>query len=229
MKRIGMVFLIVLIIGSCFEFPAYGAEGDGRVYRKSSAHTNRIALTFDDGPHPRYTEEILDILAEYDIKATFFVIGVNARNYPDTFQRMVDSGCEIGNHTMHHTDLSALNEADRKREIFLCEQTLFEMSGIRPRLLRPPAGKMSEGVTQTASGFGYDVVLWSVDTKDWASTSAEDIYRLVIRQVQGGDIILMHDYVSGKNTTCDSLRRIIPALLKEGYEFVTVSELISGD
>lgn len=226
MKRVLIfgIVLALLIQGATFYTGA--VEDYGHVYCKNTANGKKIALTFDDGPHPRYTEKILKILENYGITATFFVIGTNAVSYPEALQKIIDSGCEIGNHTNSHGKISAQKEEDIKKEILLCETVLLSATGIRPTLFRPPEGRITEGVKQAASSLRYDVILWSIDTLDWAMNSVENIEKMVCEQVRGGDIILMHDYVSGGNITCEALQRIIPKLLDEGYEFVTVSELI---
>lgn len=184
-----------------------------------------IALTFDDGPHPRYTPQILDILQEYGITATFFVIGVNAVNYPDAMERLIDSGCEIGNHTYSHCVLNGAKAACIE-EIKECEERIARR-GNRSKLLRPPEGKLGTDTLAAASELGYDIVLWSIDTLDWNHNSPTNIANTVLNSVKGGDIILMHDYISHGSPTCDALRLMIPELLGRGYSFVSVSELIS--
>ena len=226
MKR-SVIFLILsfVLIG---RISIYGESNRdyGRVYCRSNCDDMRIALTFDDGPHPRYTREILEILNEYHITATFFIIGVNAELYPDALREIVDAGCEIGNHTYSHAKLKKLNREEIQKEIQKCEDVLVKSIGIRPTVFRPPEGMCPDGFDEIMCKMGYDIVLWSIDTMDWAMNPSNQIERLVMKQTKGGDIILMHDYVSGGNTTCNALRRMIPQLLSEGYEFVTVSQLI---
>ncbi len=223
MKKIFVCFVITILMFSAFAKNVNGADS---VYRKNSQNIKRIALTFDDGPHPRYTEKILDILEEYGITATFFIIGINAENYPESFERIVESGCEIGNHTYSHARIDKLSEEEILSELKKCEEVIYEKSGQKPKLFRPPGGKMSSNLLSISNGLGYNVVLWSIDTLDWSHNPSDNISATVTEQLQGGDIILMHDYISGINTTCDALRIFIPKLLSEGYEFVTVSELI---
>jgi peptidoglycan/xylan/chitin deacetylase (PgdA/CDA1 family) len=109
-----------------------------------------------------------------------------------------------------------------------CEELILERVGVKPKLFRPPRGANNADVERAAMEMGYSVVLWSIDTLDWKNTPAQEIAKNVCENIRGGDIILMHDYTSGKNTTCDALSLIIPALLEKGYEFVTVSELIQN-
>ncbi len=225
-KIIGL--LITLFLTFQFTTTAIATPDYGHVYCRNSLNSKKIALTFDDGPHPRYTEEILEILAEYNIKATFFIIGINAENYPQALQKIIASGCEIGNHTYNHTKINRLNQEEIKYQILKCEETLYRLSGIRPCIFRPPEGMLPSGINNIIKPMNYNVVLWSIDTMDWALTPSNQISKVVMDNIKGGDIILMHDYVSGGNTTCDALKIIIPQILSEGYEFVTVSELING-
>lgn len=187
-----------------------------------------IALTFDDGPHGVYTEEILDILAEYGIKATFFVVGENAESYPQIIEREVVEGHELGNHTYSHPmDFSSFDINETVEEIHRTEEALNSAAEYRPKLFRPPGGAWGETLSKALERYDYKLVLWSVDTKDWKRPSAEIIADEVLRSVKPGAIILFHDFVSLKSNTPDALRIIIPELIKEGYEFLTVSELLS--
>ena len=205
------------------------AEGSAKVYYKSASGGKKIALTFDDGPHPRYTPKILSILKEYGITATFFVVGVNVENYPEAMQLIVDSGCEIGNHTYKHKNLSTLTKDEIAEEIGRCREVLLNNYSLESRLLRPPEGMYSEAVLSESRAVEYEIILWSIDTRDWAHTPSSEIAKNVLGNARGGDIILMHDYVSGQNQTLGALRLIIPELLERGFEFVTVSELLKDE
>ena len=204
----------------------FGAGNSSIVFYKSREPTKKIALTFDDGPHPRYTERILEILDRYDIKATFFAIGVNIQNYPEPLQKISAAGHEIGNHSYSHAVYDSDTNVDIRAEMQKCDSLIYEHTGQKPRLYRPPCGIYDESVMEAADEKGYSIVLWSVDTLDWKNTPPSDIANKVESSIDDGDIILMHDYTSGKNTTCDALELIIPMLLQKGYQFVTVSELI---
>ena len=188
---------------------------------------NYIALTFDDGPHPIYTDRILQVLAEYGVRATFFQIGENLIYYGATATRVADAGHEIGNHTYTHRNLQKLKDPSIVEEILLCERAIKETVGVMPRLFRPPEGTKETRLCNILEGLGYTPIYWSVDTYDWKGKSAEQIADGVIKTVKSGDIILMHDYTSLKSQADKALRIIIPTLLKQGYRFVTVSELLS--
>lgn len=185
-----------------------------------------IALTFDDGPHPKYTAEILEILAQYHIRATFFVIGQNLELFPTAARQLIASGNEIGNHTYNHPHMSALDTAGLQKEIKKTNDILQKMGAKPAALFRPPEGKRSVPHLTVISDMKYKTVLWSVDTHDWAHTPSSDIVENVLTHVKGGDIILFHDFVSKPNTTITALKQLIPELLSRGYRFVTVSELI---
>jgi polysaccharide deacetylase family sporulation protein PdaB len=190
---------------------------------------NKIALTFDDGPHPRYTHEILDILAEYDIRATFFFVGENVINYPDTARAVAEAGHEIGNHTHTHVCPDQINRGEiLKKELERCEEAIQQVTDTSPKLFRPPQGNWNDELYTLARQREYELILWNIDTLDWAHTPAEEIYNHVIERARSGDIILMHDYHSKLCTTTEALRMIIPALIERGFHFVTVSELLGS-
>ena len=186
----------------------------------------RIALTFDDGPHSSYTADILALLREYQIKATFFVIGQNADRHPELLCQEVKEGHEIGNHTYSHPKLKEQNAESFSIELEKAQTAIKRISGVDALLFRPPEG-FCEGVISTvAKEKGYQMVLWSVDTEDWRGRSADAIEDSIMDHVKDGSIILCHDYVVGQSHTAEALRRVIPQLLEAGYEFVTVSDLV---
>ena len=190
---------------------------------------NKIALTFDDGPHPKQTRVILDILDEYGIKATFFVVGINAENYTKSLQEIVDRGHEIGNHTYTHPKVSSLDDTSFLKEVEDCENKIYEKIQYKTKLLRPPEGMIDPSVMSAAKSLDYKVILWDIDTRDWAHTSPQNIANHVINKISSGDIILMHDYIGKNSPTAEALRLFIPKLLEMGYNFVCVGELIDDN
>ena len=186
----------------------------------------RIALTFDDGPHPRYTPEILDILKEYGVSATFFSIGSNAENYPHLIERICAEGHELGNHTHDHLHVAKLSREQLCADIESAQRVLEELGKSKIHLFRPPEGVCTEDLKNYCEQSGMTIVLWSVDTRDWAHTSVQDIYVNVKSNVRDGSIILMHDFIGKNSPTPAALRRILPMLQELGYEFVTVSTLL---
>ena len=191
------------------------------------ADGGRIALSFDDGPHPVYTPRLLDLLSSYGIKATFFTVGENVVQYPEIVCRELREGHEVGNHTFSHPCLKKLSAEKLIFEIDRCEETLYETADYRPYLFRPPEGFCSDAIRKEAEELGYRIVLWDVDTLDWSSkTSQKHVVDTILSEVSDGDIILCHDYVArDKSVTVDALSEVIPALIGRGFEFVRVSEL----
>lgn len=220
---------MLIALGLCLTFalPA-GAQGNIVYQYASKGEKARICLTFDDGPHPRYTPIILDILAEYGVPATFFSVGVNAETYPELMKRIVREGHEVANHTYNHCHVAKLNTADLKKDMLMCSDTIERVTGKRPVLFRPPEGVCSRDVETICREEHMTIVLWSVDTRDWAHTPQNEIYKNVKKNTKNGSIILMHDFIGKNSPTPDALRRIIPMLQELGYEFVTVSQLLAG-
>lgn len=211
----------------CF-IDAYAERPNTPVYNSNIKEGKKIALTFDDGPHPRNTPEILEILDEFGIKATFFVIGVNVKNYPYALMQINEGGHEIGNHTYSHRVLKNKSKKDIFKEICDTENEINKHSAVSSGLVRPPCGLYDDNLIDVALENGYKIVLWNIDTKDWEHSKSECIEEKIIKNVKGGDIILFHDYISGENNTPEALRAVIPKLLSEGYSFVTVSELLQN-
>lgn len=222
-------FMMIGVISTNAERPSSTLKDQAAVYSSHENSGGKIALTFDDGPHRQYTAEILDILAEEKIPATFFVVGSNAKIHPDLVKREIAEGHEIGNHTDSHMFLKKQPRRVIEREIIDAENALYEISDYRPKLLRPPGGLYDSAVCATAKAYDYTMILWTVDTKDWAHTPTEKIVESVTNTVKSGDIILMHDYIVGDSPTPETLRKIIPVLKKKGFSFVTVSELICSE
>ncbi len=205
-----------------------GAERDEIVYHSRKNDRMEIALSFDDGPHPRLTPVILDILAEYGIKATFFMVGENVGYYPDAARAVAEAGHEIGNHTFSHRRFGRMSEGEMLYEISSCEKAISDVWNHPVHYIRPPEGQMNETVRRVAGTLDYRIILWDVDTRDWAHTPPAEITRHILNTVQAGDIILMHDFIGHDSPTPEALRMVIPVLLEKGYSFVTVGELVEG-
>lgn len=201
------------------------------VVLQGPATERKIALTFDDGPDPRFTEQVLDILAEYNVPATFFVMGSRAIAYPEIVQRMIADGHIVGNHTYFHPNL--VKEADLatlEREVMRTEDTLNEIIGYRTKLFRAPYGFLYNELVEKLAELNYSIIVWSVDSLDWQEDPPATIAANVVNNVHPGAIILMHDggdWDADRTNTIQSLRQIIPTLKEQGYQFVTVPELLT--
>lgn len=180
-----------------------------------------IALTFDDGPS-RYTPVILDKLQEYGAKATFFVVGSRVSKYADIIKREADMGMEIGNHSWSHANLSKLSASAVNLQKTQTDDAVRQITGKNTTLVRPPYGSKNQTVSDV---FNLPVILWSVDTLDWKTRSVKSTVDNVIRNAKDGDIVLMHDiYEESANAAAE----LIPKLIDEGYELVTVSEMAAA-
>lgn len=177
-----------------------------------------IALTFDDGPNYN-TSKVLDVLAKYNVKATFFVLGSKAKDNKKILKREYDSGMEIGNHTFNHLLLTKYKENVIKDEIDKTSSVIFEVTGRYPKLLRPSYGAYNNTIKKIGD---MPIIIWDIDTLDWKYHNSKRIASRVINKVKDGDIILMHDIYSA---TANSLNIIIPELQNRGYTFVTIPEL----
>ncbi len=184
-----------------------------------------IALTFDDGPWPRITSQVLDILKKNEIKATFFWIGQNLQAYPKIAQQVVTNGHAIGNHTWHHW-YRWMNQSTAAHEIEDTAELIYKTTGIRTSIFRPPGGVLNNGVADYAEKKNYTIAMWSVDSIDYHRPSAQKLVNNVIRKVQPGGIVLMHDGGGNRSTTVKALPQIIAQLKEQGYSFVTVPELL---
>ena len=199
-----------------------------RVYHFHKNSSMKIALTFDDGPHPVLTPKILAVLEKYGIKATFFTVGENANFYPEALEMLVKSGKEIGNQTHTHRRIKEASQYTVKQEIEMCENAIYSHTGCLPKLFRPPLGSFGESLIETSEQLGYQIVLWNIDTRDWAHTPPDVICKNVIDNISSGSIILMHDFIGHNSPTVEALELFIPKLLQMGYKFVVVSELLSS-
>ncbi len=220
------VALIVNMVCSVFTVQVYSEDSDVDIYRKNQNEYKKIALTFDDGPHPRYTPQILDILDYYGIKATFFIVGINAVNYHEALEEISRRGHEIGNHTYTHPHVAVLDADRLNSEVEKCESAIYGLTDHKTKLFRPPEGMVDSQVKNVLKNLDYKVILWDIDTLDWAHTPSEAIRDNVVKHIASGDIILMHDYISYNSPTPEALKLFIPELLNMGYKFVVVSELI---
>lgn len=235
-KKILLIIAIIsisTILGACSnnkstEMSSF-SEVDSIVIEHGSREKKVVALTFDDGPHPKETDQILDVLDEYKVKGTFFIAGKHAKWYKDPLVRASKEGHEIGNHTFNHHDISSLSDTQLEKEIIECEEAIKEVTGKRTTLFRPPFGSFKkENLIDIAKKNGYKVVLWTgFDAKDWKNPSAESIAKNIRDNVKNGDIILLHDY--GTPNTVEALKILIPQMQNDGYKFTTVSELIKNN
>lgn len=182
--------------------------------------TKKVALTFDDGPNPVWTPKLLKGLKERNVQATFFVTGENAEAYPEIIKMMYEDGHIVGNHTYNHVQLTAISEADALTELTRTNEVIYKVTGAYPEYVRPPFGEISDRLEDELDMM---TVLWNVDPLDWTTESENLVIRKVVENVEENAIILLHDnYESSVNAALE----IVDILQKQGYEFVTVEEII---
>ena len=182
--------------------------------------SKKIALTFDDGPHPYYTEQLLDGLKERGVVVTFFVTGEHAELHPDIIERMNEEGHLIGNHTYSHMQLTTKNREEFKEELIKTNEIIMGITGQEVIFVRPPYGSWDKSFEAELNMFP---VLWTVDPLDWSSSNAARITDKIVSRTEENDIILMHDYYKSSVTAALDA---IDELLEEGYTFVTVEEIL---
>ncbi|MEH1827111.1 MAG: polysaccharide deacetylase family protein [Nostoc sp.] len=192
---------------------------------KLSPSQKVIALTFDDGPWPESTAEVLDILKKNQIKGTFFVVGENVKNYPNLLKQEIAEGHVIGNHTWHHW-YQFLNPQAAAYEIDHTEDIIFKTTGLKTNLFRPPGGVMHNGVVDYARNSKYAIIMWSSDSVDYSRPPVPKLISNIFREAKSGGIVLMHDGGGNRSRTVQALPEIIDNFRNQGYRFVTIPELL---
>ena len=182
-----------------------------------------IALTFDDGPgYNKASEKILDVLEKYNAKATFFMVGKNVKDHPKNVQRKLALGCELGNHTWNHSHYGKKVTAS---DIKKCSDAINAAAGQYPTAFRSPGGNTTSEIREECKKENMVLYYWSLDTQDWKSRDADKVYKKVMNNVKDGDIILMHEIY---DSTAEAVERMVPELLKQGYQLVTCEQLVTA-
>lgn len=202
----------------------------GTTFFGTPGRGNRIALTFDDGPNPACTPALLDVLAQHNVRATFFMIGQFVRQQPELARRVVAAGHDVGNHTYSHPNLSLSSAQKTRQELADCEVALKDAGvGNQHGLFRPPFGARRPVTFRIARELGLTPIQWSVTAFDWNAPSAERIEHNVEKRLRGGDVILLHDgghlaLNADRTHTVKAVASMLPKLTDQGYEFVTIGD-----
>ena len=225
----GMVLLIALIFwavnspsivgvaASQRQLPVYSTQRDDKV----------VAISFDAAWGNEDTQTLIDILAKYQIKTTFFVVGDWVDKYPESVKALADAGHEVMNHSSSHAHFSQLSDREIADDITACNEKIAKITGVTPTLFRCPYGENDDHVIEAVKGLGMTAIQWSVDSLDWKGISAEEIQRRVLRGVEPGSIVLFHN--AAENTP-EALPGILESLLADGYTVVPISQiLLTGD
>lgn len=204
--------------------PASGATS-GITFSRVAVTQPYVAITFDDGPHPKNTPRLLDMLRERNIKATFYVIGRNVDLYPNVLRRTVSEGHEVGNHTYNHPILSKLGDSTVRDELIKCRDAVARAAGVQPRTLRPPYGALLQRQREWIHReLKYPTIMWSVDPLDWKRPGPSVVTSRILSNTTPGAIVLAHDLHA---STVDAMPGTLDGLLRKGYKFVTVSQLLA--
>lgn len=232
--RIGLWLAILCILagfGLTLQAVLPGNHFYGPVFIEAATREQVVALTFDDGPYPPYTQQILTVLKENDVPATFFLVGKNAEKHPELVKRIVAAGHQIGNHTYSHPDLLKLDRDQIAVEVDKTQKILADITGQIPEIIRPPHGFRDAVVMEVMAERNLKVVEWSVLCRDWVNPGVEAITNRTVSKVKNGSIILLHDgdgvtSTASRAQTVEATRRIIHELKSQGYRFVTVDEIL---
>ena len=206
----------VLASGTTRQLPIYSVQKDDKA----------VALTFDAAWGNEDTNDLIDILDRYDIKATFFVVGQWVDKYPESVKALADAGHEVMNHSNTHPYMTKLSEEQIAEEINTCADKIKNVTGVRPILFRPPYGDYSDLVVNTAKAVEHYTIQWDVDSLDWKESGVQDIVDRVLSKAAPGSIILFHN---AAKYTPQALPTVIEGLIQQGYTFAPVSELIYRD
>jgi peptidoglycan-N-acetylglucosamine deacetylase len=204
----------------------------GGTFTGLSRGSRRLALTFDDGPNDPHTLRMIDVLSKHDVRATFFLIGRFVKQRPDIVRALAQAGHVIGNHTFSHANLIFVSARQTRIELQGCTDALTDAIGKHSNLFRPPFGGRRPGSLRVARAMGLEPVMWNVTGRDWKGKPADYIEQKVQAQVRGGDVILLHDgghtaFGADRSQTVIATDRLIARYKSEGYEFVTISEMMS--
>jgi peptidoglycan-N-acetylglucosamine deacetylase len=205
----------------------------GRTFIGTSHPSRQLALTYDDGPNDPHTQHLLDVLAKHNVHSTFFLIGRHVQKRPEIAREISKAGHVIGNHTFTHPLLIFKTEKEIRRELTACRTAIEDAIGVHSNLFRPPYGGRRPAVLRVARELGLEPIMWNITGYDWNATPAGLIERKVIKQIRGGDVILLHDgghhqLGTDRSQTVLATDRLLARYKNEGFEFVAIPEMITS-
>lgn len=201
-------------------------QADKRLFYHGNTNLPEVALTFDDGPNPPYTSQILDVLHRYNVKASFFDVGYLAQRYPDLVRQEMAKGHVVGNHTWDHVHLPTLSKSDASKEINDTSNELQQITGTRTTFFRPPYGETDAPTLTVINSLGLTTFMWNVMASDWLMPAPDVISYRVTSVARNGAIILLHDGGGDRTNTVAALPNIIQTLQARGFRFVTLTQLV---
>jgi len=205
----------------------------GRSFIGLEPGSRKLSLTYDDGPNDPDTLRLMEVLARHDVKATFFVLGRFAQQKPQIVRALATAGHVIGNHSWDHPRLIFASDPELRRQVTQTQSAIFDACGVTPTLFRPPYGGRRPGTLTAVRKLGLEPVMWNVTCYDWKPTSGGKVFAHAQRQIRGGDVILLHDgdqarMGADRSHSVEATDRVIAHYKAEGYEFVTVPEMMAA-
>ena len=205
----------------------------GRTFTGSEGKTKKIALTYDDGPNDPYTPRLMDVLAKHNVRATFFLIGRFVSRRPNIIRELVKTGHIAGNHTYTHPSLIFETSLQIRTQLVSCRQAIEDVVGEHSNLFRPPYGGRRPAVFRIARELGLEPVMWNAIGYDWLDTTPQRIAQSVAKSIRGGDVVVLHDgshrhLGTDRSKTVAATDLLISRYKAEGYEFVTIPEMMKG-
>ncbi|MGE5416253.1 MAG: polysaccharide deacetylase family protein [Acidobacteriota bacterium] len=227
----GLCIIILTVCAFCFAVHPLLTEWQGKGWVISYVNTSHkvIALTFDDGPDPEATPMLLDILDKNKANATFFVLGVQGEKHPALVKKIVNNGHELASHGYSHKFKNYGNKDFFIDDIQKNNVLLFSLTGVKPLLFRPPGGYLSSDLVDYANKNGIKIITWTwqADYKDWKARNSDKLAQSIIKNASPGQIVLLHDGGQNREVMIRALTKSLPELARQGYRFVTVSELLA--
>ena len=216
---------------AAYQSMAPSGQWYGKTFTRLRGSSKKLALTYDDGPNDPYTLQLMDVLAKHSVRATFFTIGRYVQRKPQIVRDLIKAGHVIGNHTYTHPNLVLQSETQVRIQLTICQNVLSEVTGAMPKLFRPPFGGRRPVVLRIARELGLEPIMWSITCYDWKATTPEQIEQHAHRQFHGGAVILLHDgrhveMGTDRSHTVKATDHLISKYKAEGYEFVTIPEML---
>jgi len=221
-----LIFLLLICLVEVNSTNIKVAIGKSKSIYRIKTNKKVVALTFDDGPDPRFTLPILDTLKEYQTPATIFMVGNNVKTYPDIVKRVLQEGHEIRNHTMTHPELPDLTQEQANAEIESCSQVIAKTTGKQPIYFRPPKGLSNDYVGKDAASLGMRQIFWSVTIENSSAPTPQAMAERVLNKVEPGNIILLHDGRLDRTKTVKALPLLLKGLKERGYQVISLSEML---
>lgn len=223
----------VAAVAAGYQSMAPTGQWYGRTFTGLARGSRQLALTYDDGPNDPHTLRLLEVLAKHSVCATFFLIGRYVRQRPEIVREIVRGGHVVGNHTFSHPLMILKSEAEIREELSTCHAALEDTIGRHSNLFRPPFGGRRPAVLRVARKFDFEPVMWNAAGGDWNAPSADAIESKLARQIRGGNLILLHDgghkqMGVDRSQTVIATARLIPRYKAEGYEFVTIPQMMGA-